>query len=276
MNLTLGFSTCPNDTFIFDALVNKRISANNFDFTLHLADVEELNKLVLNQELDVSKISYGVYPSVSDNYIVLNAGSAIGRANGPLLVSKHKIYPDEINSLNIAIPGIHTTANLLFSIAFPMATQKKEYLFSDIEEVVLSGECDAGLLIHESRFTYEERGLKKIFDIGELWESRFGHMIPLGGIVAKRSLPHPIIQQLSDAIAESVRFAFTYPEASKSFVCQHAQAMNPEVMQQHIQLYVNEYSENLGKQGQESIHFMFKKGLQAGLLPQINHNIFIS
>lgn len=275
MNLSLGFSTCPNDTFIFDALVNKHISNNNFDFSLHLADVEELNKMVQQQELDVSKISYGAYPSVSDNYVILNAGSAIGRANGPLLISKHKIYPDEIDGLKIAIPGIHTTANLLFSVAFPNAKNKHEYLFSDIEEVILSSECDAGLIIHESRFTYEAKGLKKILDIGELWESRFGHMVPLGGIVAKRSLPAEILQQLSNAIADSVRFAFAHPEVSKPFVCKLAQEMDPEVMQRHINLYVNEYSENLGKEGRDSIQFMFKKGFEAGLLPEITKNVFL-
>lgn len=276
MNLSLGFSTCPNDTFIFDALVNRRIKQNNnFEFDLHLADVEELNKMVKNGDLDVSKISYGVYPSVSDNYVVLSAGSALGRSNGPLLVSKRKVYPDEINDLKIAIPGKYTTANLLLSIAYPEAKNKHEYLFSDIEEVVLSNECDAGLVIHESRFTYEKRGLKKVFDIGELWESRFGQMIPLGGIVAKRSLPEAILQQLSDAIAESVTFAFAYPEASKSFVSQHAQAMDEEVMKQHIQLYVNNYSINLGKEGRESIQFLFDRGFEAGLLPAITKNIFL-
>lgn len=275
MKLSLGFSTCPNDTYIFDALVNRRISNSDFEFSLHLADVEELNKMVLNQDIDVSKISYGAYPALSDNYVVLDAGSAIGRANGPLLVSKHKIYPDEIDGLKIAIPGLHTTANLLFSVAFPNAKNKKEYLFSDIEEVILSNECDAGLLIHENRFTYEARGLKKVFDIGELWESRFGHMVPLGGIVARRSLPAPILRKLSDAIADSVRFAFAYPDASKNFVCQNAQAMDSEVMQRHIKLYVNEFSENLGKEGRDSIQFMFQEGQKAGLLPEITKDIFL-
>jgi 1,4-dihydroxy-6-naphthoate synthase len=275
VKLSLGFSTCPNDTFIFDALVNKRIDSKGIEFNLHMADVEELNHMVLAQELDVSKISYGVYPSISDHYIILNAGSAIGRANGPLLISRRKIYPDEVFDLKIAIPGIHTTANLLFSSAFPEAKNKHEYLFSNIEEAVLSDECDAGLIIHESRFTYQSKGLHKIIDIGEYWESHYGYMVPLGGIVAKRSLPLQIIKQLSSSIAESVRFAFANPEASQSFVCYHAQEMKPEVMKQHIDLYVNEYSVDLGPKGRSSIQFMFEQGLSAGLLPAVKQEIFI-
>jgi 1,4-dihydroxy-6-naphthoate synthase len=159
MKLTLGFSPCPNDTFIFDALVNKRINTRGYEFKLHLADVEELNKLAFESVLDITKLSAAAYPKVAQQYVLLNSGGALGNNNGPLLISKKKVYPDEVDSLKIAIPGFNTTANLLLSIAYPKAINKKEYLFSNIEDVVLSGEADAGLIIHESRFTYEKKGL---------------------------------------------------------------------------------------------------------------------
>ena len=168
--ISLGFSTCPNDTFIFDAMVHQKIDTEGLEFEVILGDVEELNNKALKNELDVTKISYHAFSKIAENYLLLDSGSALGYKNGPLLISKHKIYSDEVNDVKIAIPGANTTANLLLSIAFPNAKNKKEYLFSDIEEVVLSGEMDAGLIIHENRFTYEKKGLKKIIDLGEFWE----------------------------------------------------------------------------------------------------------
>ena len=179
MKLKLGFSTCPNDTFMFDAMVHHKIDTFGLDFDLHLADIEELNQLSLKGELDITKISYAAYTKVSDKYIFLNSGSALGENNGPILISKRKIYPDEVNNLKIAIPGKNTTANMLLSIAYPEAKSKVEYLFSDIEDVVLSDEVDAGLIIHENRFTYEKKGLKKIIDLGEFWERKTNKPIPL-------------------------------------------------------------------------------------------------
>ena len=227
-----------------------------------------------DEAFDVSKISFGVYPSISDKYIILNAGSAIGRANGPLLVSRRKIYPDEIDSLRLAIPGVETTANLLFSIAFPKAQGKKTYLFSDIEEAILSDEVDAGLLIHETRFTYESRGLRKIVDIGEWWETYYGHMVPLGGIVARRSLPQEVLLSIQERISASVQFAFAHPEAGMDFIRHHAQCMDQNVVQKHIKLYVNEYSANLGKTGQDSIEHLLVQGAKLGLLPKAHEPLF--
>ena len=186
--ITLGFSTCPNDTFIFDAMIHHKIDTESLEFEVVLGDVEELNRKAMNNDLDITKISYNAFSKVANDYLILDAGSALGYKNGPLLISKRKIYQDEINDVKIAIPGFNTTANLLFSIAFSGAKNKKEYLFSDIEEAVLSNEVDAGLIIHENRFTYEKKGLKKIIDFGEYWEKETGLPIPLGGIIVKRNL----------------------------------------------------------------------------------------
>jgi 1,4-dihydroxy-6-naphthoate synthase len=275
MKLTLGFSPCPNDTFIFDALVNKRINTRGYEFKLHLADVEELNKLAFESVLDITKLSAAAYPKVAQQYVLLNSGGALGNNNGPLLISKKKVYPDEVDSLKIAIPGFNTTANLLLSIAYPKAINKKEYLFSNIEDVVLSGEADAGLIIHESRFTYEKKGLKKIVDLGEFWESKYNKLIPLGLITMNRKNPLHVIKEVNALIKESVEFAFKNPKASRDFVKQNAQAMDEKVMQQHISLYVNQYSLDAGIKGKEAISFLFEEGNKAGLIKLPVKEIFI-
>ena len=166
MSLSLGFSPCPNDTYIFDAMVHGKIDTEGLEFSTIIADVEELNNLAFKGEIDITKLSYHAFAKISESFRLLTSGSALGYKNGPLLVSRHKIYPDEITDLRIAIPGENTTANLLLSIAYPKIREKKAYLFSFIEEVVLSGEMDAGLIIHENRFTYQKKGLKKIIDLG--------------------------------------------------------------------------------------------------------------
>jgi 1,4-dihydroxy-6-naphthoate synthase len=201
--ITLGFSTCPNDTFIFDAMVHYKIDTEDLDFEVVLGDVEELNQKALKGALDVTKISYNAYAKVSDRYVILDAGSALGYKNGPLLISKQKIYENELHDVKIAIPGFNTTANLLLSVAFPEAKNKKEYLFSDIEEAVLSNETDAGLIIHENRFTYQKKGLKKIVDLGEYWEQETGLPIPLGGIVVSRALDKNLQEKINRVMKKS-------------------------------------------------------------------------
>jgi 1,4-dihydroxy-6-naphthoate synthase len=275
MNLKLGFSPCPNDTFIFDALVNHRIDSKSINFSVHMADVEELNKMAFEGIPDVTKLSAAAYPKMADSYLLLDSGSAIGSNNGPILISKQKIYPDEINDLKIAIPGFNTTANLLLSIAFPEAQDKREYLFSDIEEVVLSRETDAGLIIHENRFTYKAKGLKKIVDLGEFWEDKFNQLVPLGCIAIKRELPEEVIKLVNILIRESLEFAFKNPEKSENYVKKNAQELNNEVIQKHIKLYVNDYSIDLGKKGRDAIRFLYEKGNELGLLPKIDKAIFI-
>ncbi len=275
MRLKLGFSTCPNDTFIFDAMVHGRIDTEGLEFDLVLADVEELNKAAFEHEIDITKLSYHAYAYVANNYLLLNSGSALGNNNGPLLISKHKIYPDEVNDVSIAIPGKYTTANLLLSIAYPDAKNKKEYLFSDIEEVVLSGEMDAGLIIHENRFTYADRGLKKIMDLGEYWETKTQMPIPLGGIVVNRKLPKEVQQKVNRVLRRSLEFAYENPNAALPFIKQYAQEMDEEVMYKHIKLYVNDFSLDLGDKGKKAIKKLYETASDLKVIPEMPKDIFI-
>ncbi len=274
--ITLGFSTCPNDTFIFDAMVHKKIDTEGLDFDIIMGDVEELNHKAINNELDVTKISYYAYSKIFQKYLILDSGSALGYKNGPLLISKFKIYPDEVNDLKIAIPGFNTTANLLFSIAYPKVGNKIEYLFSDIEEAVLSNEVDAGLIIHENRFTYEKKGLRKIVDFGEYWEKETGLPIPLGGIAVNRGLDEEIRHKINRILKRSVEFAFEDPKSAYPFIKQYAQEMEEDIIYKHIELYVNEFTKDLGKAGRKAINELYKRAISLGILPEINQEIFLS
>jgi len=276
MRLTLGFSTCPNDTYIFDAMVHGKIDTEGIEFDLLLSDVEELNKHAFAADVDITKISYHAFAYVYDSYKLLNSGSALGFKNGPLLISKYKVYPDEIGHLKIAIPGKNTTANLLLGIAYPDHKNKKEYLFSDIEEVVLSGEMDAGLIIHENRFTYAQKGLKKVADLGEFWESKTGLAIPLGGIIVNRRLSVEVQQKVDRIMKRSVEFAFENPKESYGFVKQYAQAMDETVMMSHIKLYVNEFTRELGKEGRKAIETLYREAALAGLIPAMKDDLFVT
>ena len=251
----LGFSPCPNDTFIFDALVNGKINTGSFQFDPVLEDVETLNRWALEGKLDISKVSYGTWPSIQAEYSLLNSGSALGKGVGPLLISKRDIANDlsVINRLTIGIPGEHTTAHLLFSMAFPDALKKKFMVFSSIEDAVLREDIDCGVIIHESRFTYAQKGLKKIIDLGDYWENRMGVPIPLGGIVMKKKFNRNMIDEVDDLIKKSLEFAFSnYPELP-DYVRQHSQEMEESVMRKHIDLYVNEFSLDLGEEGRKAI-----------------------
>ncbi len=271
---TLGFSPCPNDTFIFDALVHQRFKSPLRVIT-QLQDVEQLNENAFKQKLDITKLSFNAYAFVSEHYQILQSGSALGRNCGPLLISKKKYDFNVINKLRIAIPGKYTTANLLLSIFAPDAKNKTEMIFSAIEDVVLSGDLDAGLIIHENRFTYQQKGLLKIADMGELWEQNFHAPIPLGCIAVRRSLLEIEKKMIEEAIFESVSYAFENPHASRAYVQQHSQEMSEEVQQQHIKLYVNDFSIDLGEEGQEAIRKLFAEGQKAGLLPLVNEQVFL-
>lgn len=275
MKLTLGFSTCPNDTFIFDAAVHNKIDTEGIEFELVLADVEELNKKAFEGKIDITKLSYHAYAYASQDYVLLNSGSALGRNNGPLLISKRKIYADEVNDLKIAIPGKYTTANLLLGIAYPKATNKKAYIFSDIENLILDNEVDAGLIIHENRFTYQAKGLKKIIDLGEFWETTTKMPIPLGGIVINRKHDVNIQKKVSNIIKRSIEYAYKNPLSSLPYIKQYAQEMSADVMQKHINLYVNKFSIDLGKEGKAAIKTLYNEATARDLIPEINDNIFI-
>lgn len=260
MKLTLGFSPCPNDTFIFDALVNKKIDTEGLEFEVHLEDVQTLNEWAVEGRLALTKISYGVLPLITNQYLVLNSGGALGKGVGPLLISKQSIAndPEQVNRASIAVPGTNTTAHLLFSLAYPRALNKQFMIFSQIEEAVLSGRTDMGVIIHENRFTYEQKGLNKVLDLGAFWEEKTGMPIPLGGIVAKRELPVELMATIDRLIQQSVEFAFQqYPLITEYVQC-HAQEMETAVMKQHIDLYVNDFSRSLGDEGKQAIQLFLE------------------
>jgi len=254
MKLSLGFSPCPNDTFIFDALVNHKIDTKGFEFNVMLEDVQTLNEWATKQKLDVSKISYGVLPLVMNNYTLLESGGALGKGVGPLLIAASNIDPRKINDKRIAIPGINTTAHMLFSLAFPNAKNKVFKVFNEIEDAVLNKEADAGVIIHENRFTYQEKGLYKLMDLGDYWETKTQLPIPLGGIVARKSIDSDTIVEIDGLIKQSVEYAFKHNYKQLSdFVKRHAQEMSEKVMRQHIDLYVNDFSINLGNDGRKAV-----------------------
>jgi len=271
--IRIAISPCPNDTFMFWAMLHQQVDTSGMTFSVEMRDIEQLNRAAKEQEFDVIKISYAHFPKVSQAYRLLTAGSALGFGNGPLLVSRRKIYPDEVPHLRIAIPGVDTTANMLLTIAYPVASNKKEYLFSDIEEVVLSDEADAGLLIHETRFTYAQKGLRKIMDMGEYWENETGLPLPLGAIAVRRDLSEETKHQLNNALRKSVRYALQNPNAADEFVMLHAQAMSLEVCRKHINLYVNEFSVDLGEKGKQAVQTLLSRGTASGLFPEV-FNIF--
>lgn len=275
MKLTLGFSTCPNDTFIFDAMIHGKIDTEGLEFDVVLADVEELNRGAFEGSIDITKLSYHAFAYIADKYRLLTSGSALGRGNGPLLISKQQIYPDEVKDIKVAIPGKHTTGNLLFSIFYPHIKEKPEYLFSDIEEAILDGEVDAGVIIHENRFTYQKKGLRKIIDLGEKWEEKTKSPIPLGGIVIHRKHSDAIQQKVNRVLKRSLQFAFDHPESSYGFVKQYAQEMEEEVMRKHIQLYVNEFSLELGKEGKRAINVLYEEAFKNGIIAAVPDDIFV-
>jgi 1,4-dihydroxy-6-naphthoate synthase len=276
MKLTLGFSPCPNDTFIFDAMVHGRIDTEGLEFDYFLADVEELNRKALKSEVDITKMSFHAYAYVAQNYHILDSGSALGYRNGPLLISKRYLNPDDLVRANIAIPGKLTTANMLLSIAWPDAKNKTEYLFSDIERALLHDEIDAGLIIHETRFTYFKKGLLKIADMGEYWENLTGLPIPLGTIVINRNIPVEIARKVNRVIRRSLEYAYDDSFASYDFVAGNAKEMNSTVMNKHIKLFVNEFSINLGNKGKKAINELYRISLEKKIIPELPENIFLN
>lgn len=272
--ISLGFSPCPNDTFMLGAIVNNMVDTGEIYFEPVIDDVEKLNRKALNAEVDVTKLSVAAYAFASQNYLVLNSGSALGKNCGPILITKNKSGPDE-NS-KIAIPGKYTTANLLLSFFYPEFKNKDEIIFSGIEDALLNEKYDAGVIIHENRFTYEKRGLQKIVDLGELWEQSTGSHVPLGCIGVKKSLDRNTAMGIDGLINESIRFALAHPEKILPYVKKYAQEMNDDVIYQHINLYVNEFSLALGARGKKAIELLLQKGAETGILPSIEKPFFVS
>jgi 1,4-dihydroxy-6-naphthoate synthase len=263
---------------MFDAIVNQRIDLEGLEFSIHMADVEALNKAAFAGQAEVTKLSYHAYAHCTGNYVLLDAGSALGRNCGPLLISRRPISPEEVaaGAVRIAIPGKYTTANFLLGLAFPLARDRTELVFSEIESALLSEKYDAGLIIHENRFTYAAKGLKKIIDLGEYWESETGTPIPLGGIVIKRSLPDEVKQKVNRVMRRSVEYAFANRAASLPFVREHAQEMSEEVIYQHIDLYVNQYSVDLGEEGRRAVEMLFERAAAAGVISPVKEKLFLS
>ena len=261
--MRLHISTCPNDTFMFDALLHGRVDTEGLAFDLHLADIEELNALALNGVADVTKCSYAVVPEIAAEYQILNSGSALGRGNGPLLVAREPLDKTHLQGVTVAIPGERTTANLLLESLFPEIGSKCEMLFSDIIPAVVDGAVDAGVLIHEGRFVYREKGLSLVADLGMEWESRYGLPLPLGAIAVRRTLPDEVKRRVGRVLRRSVEYAFAHPDASRDFVKRHAQELDDSVIRQHIDLFVNPFSVDLGDEGRSAV-----VRLLAGKLPE--------
>ncbi|MDB5287411.1 MAG: 1,4-dihydroxy-6-naphthoate synthase [Mucilaginibacter sp.] len=279
MKLTIGFSPCPNDTFIFDALIHHKIDTEGLDFEVFYDDVETLNQKAFRGELDITKLSYHAFAYAADKYILLDAGSALGFGVGPLLITKQADVSNlisNISNLKIGIPGKYTTANFLLSLAFPNATNKQEIIFSDIENAILDGRIDIGLIIHENRFTYQDKGLHKIIDLGDFWEKRTDCAIPLGGIVANRNLALDVQHKINRVLQRSVEFAFANPKSGLEYIRSHAQEMSEEVMYKHIDLYVNQFSVDLGAEGKKAVKLLFDTALEKGIIPEIGENLFLN
>jgi 1,4-dihydroxy-6-naphthoate synthase len=273
--MTLGFSPCPNDTFIFDALVHGKVDTEGLSFEPVVEDVEALNRRAFAGDIDVTKLSYHALAHLTDRFALLHAGSALGRNCGPLLVARQPLSEMEINRASIAIPGYMTTANFLLGLAYPLVTQRTELLFSDIENAVLEGRFDAGLLIHENRFTYEDKGLVKLRDLGAFWEEYTGFPIPLGGIVVNRRVDPALWPVIDRVLRRSVAYAFEHPSDVMSYVSLYAQAMDPAVMKAHIDLYVTDFTLDLGIEGRAAVQELFRRGRALGLIPGAAADIFV-
>jgi len=282
MTLSLGFSPCPNDTFIFDALIHHKIDTEGLDFEVFYDDVETLNQKAFHGELDITKLSYHAFAYVADQYVLLDSGSALGFGVGPMLICKgdeeemRKKLSEPNSQVRIGIPGKYTTANFLLGLAFPEALNKEELVFSDIENAVLEGRVDVGLIIHENRFTYQDNGLNKILDLGDYWEKQTGLAIPLGGIVANRSLPLDVQHKINRVLRRSVEFAFSNPKSGLEYIRSHAQEMSEEVMYKHIELYVNQYSVELGSEGKKAIKLLFDTATEKNVIPEIKDELFLT
>jgi len=305
MKLSLGFSPCPNDTFIFDAMIHQKIDTEGLSFDVVYDDVETLNQKAFRAELDITKLSYHAYAYLTENYVLLHAGSALGFGVGPLLICNNEdhVPTDSLenlrlqfsnlrhptsdlrpqtsdlrpqpSNLSIGIPGKYTTANFLLSLAFPEAKNKIEMKFSEIESALLNHQIDMGVIIHENRFTYQEKGLKKIIDLGEFWENLTKGPIPLGGIMIKRDLPEEIKQKVNRIIRRSVEYAFDHPESGMDFICSLSQEMSIEVVKKHIDLYVNKFSIDLGETGRKAVQTFFEEAYKVGIIPETKQNLFL-
>ena len=274
MKFSIGFSPCPNDTFIFDALVNKKIDTEGFQFTAVLEDVQTLNSWAIEGKLPITKLSYGVLPLVLEKYNLLNSGSALGRGAGPLLITNSKLEITNVEEHLIAIPGKNTTAHLLFSLAYPNAVNKIFLKYDAIENFVLEGK-GLGVIIHENRFTYQQKGLHKVIDLGDYWEKETSHPIPLGGIVIKKNIDGVVQKKIDGLIKKSVEYAFSNYPVLNEYIRNHAQEMSEDVMRKHIDLYVNNYTLDLGAGGKKAVEKLLAVYKNINNTNLVSKNIFV-
>jgi len=272
--LSLGYSPCPNDTFVFYALVHGCLLEAPV-VTEVLEDIETLNGMATREELDIVKVSFHALGHFRQSYCLLRSGGALGRGCGPLVVAGRPMDAEELHRARIAIPGRMTTAALLVRLFAPELTNVVEMPFHQIMGAVQSGQVDAGVIIHESRFTYQRYGLHQIVDLGQWWESTTGHPIPLGGIAARRSLGYDRLRQIETAVRDSVDFAHAQPDVVRDYVATNAQEMEREVMDAHIALYVNQYTRDYGHQGEAAIDDLLARAADVGIVPRINDSLFV-
>lgn len=272
MALQLGISPCPNDTYIFSALVEGRVPLPEYlgPLVTRFADVEELNALAREGSLDVTKVSVAAVADILDEYAVLHSGGALGRGYGPLLVASRPASPEDLRDAVIAVPGARTTANTLLSLHGAFAGPRRELIFDAIMPALTRGEYAAGVIIHESRFTYAAHGLHLVLDLGEWWEQTTGAPIPLGVIVARRSLGDDALRRITACIRASLNAANADPAAGRDFVRSHAQEMDEAVLAKHIAAFVNEFSLDLGDEGRFAVERLVTKAadLRGARLPQ--------
>ncbi|MBT8196435.1 MAG: 1,4-dihydroxy-6-naphthoate synthase [Bacteroidia bacterium] len=270
MTYKLAFTTCPNDTFSFDAMVNHRLIDNGLDWDLQMHDIEQLNEKAIQTEFDVVKISVALYPFIQDDYQILTAGAALGFGCGPLVIAKEQFEKADLKNKSVLLPGKYTTAHLLFSIFAPEVRNKSFKVFSEIQNDVVSGEVNAGVIIHENRFTYKDIGLHCLQDLGNYWEEKTKLPIPLGCIAVKRSLSDDEKQLINNRLSKSVSMALKNPDLSKAYVSKYAQEMDEDVQRQHIELYVNDFSIDLGERGKEAVLTLLNYGAELGILPALH------
>ena len=275
-SLSLGYSPCPNDTYIFHALVSGLLDTGGLTFMQRLEDVEQLNRLALGMELDVTKVSFGVITRVWEDYALLRSGGALGRGCGPLVVAREPVEMSTLKGKRIAIPGENTTAFLLMRLFDPaLAEHAVPMSFDLIMGAVQGGQVDAGLIIHEGRFTYPSYGLVELMDLGAWWEDETDTPIPLGGIIARRDLGDEVILEAERLIRESLEYANSNPEASVDYIKMHSQEMGDEVIRRHIGLYVNELSLSLGAEGEAAVSRLFSMARERGLIKGDDRPLFV-
>ncbi len=273
-SLSLGYSPCPNDTFIFYALIHGQVGIEGIKFTERLEDVETLNRLALDGQLDLTKISYHALGHLREQYCLLRSGGALGRGCGPLVVARQATDMAQLRGKKIAIPGQLTTANLLLQLYGEGYEELLILPFHEIMPALVAGQADAGVIIHESRFTYQQHGLQQVLDLGQWWEEVSGCPIPLGGILAKRSLGAELIGQIDRTLRASVEYAFANPQQPRAYIKQHAQELEDEVIRSHIELYVNDFSLDLGEEGERAIETLFSRAEARGIIPRCELPLF--